>query len=174
MSSVRIRLSTLRFYTLQGIVAAMRVLFVCLGNICRSPAAEGIFKHLIGKHAVSGVYADSAGIGSWHVGQLPDSRMRRHGAAHGYLFNSHARQVTTSDFLNFDLIVAMDEDNARALRRMAGNNTAKIVMMADYLRNHPGQHDIPDPYYGDDRDFELVIELLEDACENLLKDISTT
>lgn len=146
----------------------MRVLFVCLGNICRSPAAEGIFKHLIKKHAVSDVYVDSAGIGSWHVGQLPDLRMRHHGATHGYTFNSRARQVTPADFLNFDIIVAMDEDNARALRHMAGSSTAKIVMMADYLRHHPGQRYIPDPYYGGDSDFELVIELLEDACENLL------
>lgn len=112
---------------------------------------------------------DSAGIGDWHVGQLPDNRMRRHGAAHGYRFDSRARQIERSDFARFDTIVAMDDDNRRALLRMAhgDDERRKVVEMASYLTAHAGQPDVPDPYYGGDRGFEWVIELLEDACRGL-------
>lgn len=96
------------------------VLFICLGNICRSPAAEGIMKAKVEeKGLASQFYIDSAAIGPWHVGQLPDSRMRRCGAAHGYCFDSHARQFDKSDFAKFDYIVVMDNDNYRAITRMA-------------------------------------------------------
>lgn len=129
------------------------VLFICLGNICRSPAAEGIMKAKVEeKGLASQFYIDSAAIGPWHVGQLPDSRMRRCGAAHGYCFDSHARQFDKSDFAKFDYIVVMDNDNYRAITRMAS---------------------VPDPYYGDESDFELVITLLEDALEGLIEEIIT-
>lgn len=96
------------------------VLFICLGNICRSPAAEGIMKAKVEeKGLASQFYIDSAAIGPWHVGQLPDNRMRRCGAAHGYCFDSHARQFDKSDFAKFDYIVVMDNDNYRAITRMA-------------------------------------------------------
>lgn len=147
-----------------------KILFVCLGNICRSPAAEGIMRAIVKEEGCeTDFYIDSAGLGSWHVGQLPDSRMRRQGAQHGYNFNSRARQVSTDDFHEFDLIVAMDDDNRRALQRMmdSSGGNATIVMMADYLTHHPGQRDIPDPYYGVQGDFERVIELLEDSCRGL-------
>ena len=116
---------------------------------------------------------DSAGIGGWHVGQLPDARMRRHGAAHGYRLDSRARQFVVADFDRFDIIVGMDNENMRALRRQARNKAdeAKLVCMADYLRHHPGQYTVPDPYYGGDKDFELVIELLEDACDSFLEEL---
>ena len=92
------------------------VLFICLGNICRSPAAEGIMKSLVEKAGLSDEFEiDSAGIGSWHVGQLPDSRMRKCGAEHGYRFDSHARQFQRSDFKRFDTIVVMDNENYRAM-----------------------------------------------------------
>lgn len=151
------------------------VLFICLGNICRSPAAEGIMKHLVEERGLSGEFLiDSAGIGGWHVGQLPDRRMRTHGAAHGYRFDSRARQFAKDDFGRFDRIVTMDDDNFSAVSRMAdtGADRRKVVRMADYFRRHPGRHDVPDPYYGGDRGFELVIGLLEDACEGLLDDIT--
>lgn len=151
-----------------------KLLFVCLGNICRSPAAEGIMKQLADQRGVGHrFYIESAGIGHWHVGQLPDPRMRRHGARHGYDFSSRARQFCSGDFDRFDLIIGMDEENIHDLQRKARNDNdrKKILLMADYLRHHPGQSTVPDPYYGNDSDFELVIELLEDACEGLLEEM---
>lgn len=152
------------------------VLFICLGNICRSPAAEGIMKAKVEeKGMASQFYIDSAAIGPWHVGQLPDSRMRRCGAAHGYCFDSHARQFDKSDFDKFDYIVVMDNDNYRAITRMASSDEEreKVVCMASYLRLHRGYTTVPDPYYGDESDFELVITLLEDALEGLIEEIIT-
>ena len=152
------------------------VLFICLGNICRSPAAEGIMKAKVEeKGLASQFYIDSAAIGPWHVGQLPDSRMRRCGAAHGYCFDSHARQFDKSDFDKFDYIVVMDNDNYRAITRMASSDEEreKVVCMASYLRQHRDYTTVPDPYYGDESDFELVITLLEDALEGLIEEIIT-
>lgn len=152
------------------------VLFICLGNICRSPAAEGIMKAKVEeKGLASQFYIDSAAIGPWHVGQLPDSRMRRCGAAHGYCFDSHARQFDKSDFAKFDYIVVMDNDNYRAITQMASSDEEreKVVCMASYLRLHRDYTTVPDPYYGDESDFELVITLLEDALEGLIEEIIT-
>ena len=116
---------------------------------------------------------DSAGIGNWHVGQLPDSRMRKSGAEHGYNFNSHARQFQKSDFKKFETIVVMDNENYRAITSMASSQADKdkVVRMADFLTNHREYTTVPDPYYGDYSDFELVITLLEDACQELLNSI---
>ena len=150
------------------------VLFICLGNICRSPAAEGIMKSLVEKEGMSDdFFIDSAAIGSWHIGQLPDSRMRKCGAEHGYRFDSHARQFQKSDFQHFDLIVVMDNENYRAITSMASSQADKdkVVRIADYLTHHREYTTVPDPYYGDYSDFELVIELLEDACQGLLDSI---
>lgn len=148
-----------------------RILFICLGNICRSPAAEGIMKALVESRGQTEKFRiDSAGIGGWHVGQLPDSRMRRYGAHRGYDFSSRARQFSHDDFARFDLIAVMDEENYEAITRRAQTTEEreKVVRMADYLTRHPQQATIPDPYYGGDKGFELVIELLEDACLGLL------
>ena len=150
------------------------VLFICLGNICRSPAAEGIMKSLVEKEGMSDdFFIDSAAIGSWHIGQLPDSRMRKCGAEHGSRFASHARQFQKSDFQHFDLIVVMDNENYRAITSMASSQADKdkVVRIADYLTHHREYTTVPDPYYGDYSDFELVIELLEDACQGLLDSI---
>lgn len=150
------------------------VLFICLGNICRSPAAEGIMKSLVEKEGMSDdFFIDSAAIGSWHIGQLPDSRMRKCSAEHGYRFDSHARQFQKSDFQHFDLIVVMDNENYRAITSMASSQADKdkVVRIADYLTHHREYTTVPDPYYGDYSDFELVIELLEDACQGLLDSI---
>ena len=128
-------------------------------------------KHLVEARGLDHTFLiDSAGIGRWHVGQLPDRRMRTCGARHGYQFDSRARQFCADDFGRFDLIVAMDDENRHDLLRQARSEAdrSKVVMMADYLRRHPAQRIIPDPYYGDERDFELVIALLEDACATLL------
>lgn len=114
---------------------------------------------------------DSAGIGPWHVGELPDRRMRRHGAQRGYDISSRARQVTRSDFEHFDYIFAMDDDNVRALDHIAGSghDRRKILCTADFMTRHPEHTTVPDPYYGDDSDFELALDLIEDACDGIIK-----
>ena len=125
------------------------VLFICLGNICRSPAGEGIMKSLVEKAGLQDEFEiDSAGIGIWHVGQLPDSRMRKCGAEHGYNFNSHARQFQKSDFKKFETIVVMDNENYRAITSMASSQADKdkVVRMAKErgvaVGAHPGYPDL--------------------------------
>lgn len=147
------------------------VLFICLGNICRSPAAEGIFKHLVEARGLGEQFEiDSAGIGPWHVGELPDRRMRQCGARHGYRFESRARQIRKTDFAHFDHIIVMDGDNYRAVCAMASSQEerGKVEYMTDYCKAHSDATSVPDPYYGGPRGFDLVIELLEDACQGLL------
>ena len=151
-----------------------RILFVCLGNICRSPAAEGILKAMVREEGREADFLiDSAAIGPWHVGQLPDPRMRRCGRRHGYQFDSRARQVSAADFDRFDMIMAMDDENYAALSRMAPTDEArrKIHKMSALLSAHPGVKAVPDPYYGNDSDFDWAVELLEDACRMLLSRI---
>lgn len=149
------------------------VLFICLGNICRSPAAEGIMKHLVKKRGLDNmIEVDSAGIGAWHVGEKPDRRMRIHGADHGYDFSSRARQIKHEDLELFDYIIVMDNENyhdVMALTRTK-EEREKVSMITDFCHHH-GHNAVPDPYYGSGREFELVIELLEDACDGLLKHI---
>lgn len=147
-----------------------KLLFICLGNICRSPAADGVMHALVQEaERTQEFYIDSAGIGDWHVGQLPDPRMRRHGAARGYDFSHRARQFRREDFDRFDHIYVMDEANYEAIMRLARNEEekAKVHMLADFLRTHASTV-IPDPYYGGDRDFEYALDLIEDACAALL------
>lgn len=151
-----------------------RILFICLGNICRSPAAEGIMLHIINNEGMGHLYqVDSAGLGGWHVGELPDPRMRRHGERHGYDFCSRARKFVPEDFDRFNIIVAMDQNNYDEIMSMARTpyDYSKIVTMASYLRHHPTFKSIPDPYYGGDHGFELVISLLEDACKGLFDEL---
>lgn len=149
------------------------ILFICLGNICRSPAADAIMRHLAaGSHWLS---IDSAGIGPWHVGQLPDSRMRQHGAQRGYHIDHIARQFDArTDFSRFDYIVVMDDDNYRSIARQARSpqERSKIVRMADHFVKYRGHDSVPDPYYGGGRDFELALDLIEDGCGGLLKWLS--
>lgn len=150
------------------------ILFVCLGNICRSPMAEEVFRqHVIKMGKEDEWIIDSAGIGAWHVGNLPDHRMRRAAASHGYELTMRARQVKSSDFDSFDYIVAMDEENVHDLQRVAADieKSKKILKMASFLSEHPGQHTIPDPYYGEEKDFHFVIELLEDSVKGLWEEV---
>ena len=151
-----------------------RILFICLGNICRSPAADGIMRHLVAERGLEDEFLiDSAGIGSWHVGQLPAYRVRQCGQRHGYVFDHRARQFSSKDFARFDYIAVMDQENYQDVARQATSpsDLQKIIRMSDYLRHHPGQRTVPDPYYGDTRDFEFALELLEDACEGLLESL---
>lgn len=152
------------------------ILFVCLGNICRSCTAEEIFRvkaTQAGK--VEQFDIDSAGLINYHEGELPDERMRRTAARYGYQLVHRSRPVCTADFERFDYIVAMDHKNHEKLERMASTpqQRNKIVLMANYLTAQKKNFTyIPDPYYGTARDFELVVELLEEACDELLRQVS--
>lgn len=147
-----------------------KVLFVCLGNICRSPAAEGIMRSILEERGLSERFElDSAGLYSGHAGELPDSRMRAHAVRRGYHLTHRSRPVRRSDFSDFDLIVGMDASNLSRLKGFAATaeEEAKIVGMASFCRRHPGWDHIPDPYYEGAEGFELVLDLLEDACQGL-------
>ena len=150
------------------------VLFVCLGNICRSPAAQAVMQRLVDERGLTDrFYIDSAGIGAWHIGDLPDKRMRVHARPRGYELTHRARQVQSGDFEDFDLIVGMDAGNVDDLRYKAATieQQDKVVMMGDYIRQYPNYDYVPDPYYEGSEGFELVLDLLEDACDNLLNRI---
>ena len=147
------------------------VLFVCLGNICRSPAAQAVMQHMVDERGLSDrFYIDSAGTGGWHIGDLPDKRMRVHARPRGYELTHRARKVQPCDFEDFDLIVGMDANNVDDLRYLAATieQQDKVVMMGDYIRRFPHHDYVPDPYYEGSEGFELVLDLLEDACDNLL------
>ena len=152
-----------------------KLLFVCLGNICRSPAAEGVFLHLIEEQGLSDHFVvDSAGTGSWHVGNKADPRMRAAAERRGIHLPSRARQIELDDFSRFDLVLTMDSDNLRnvqSLAKEASNNvTATIRPMLSYARSTE-LSDVPDPYYGGEQGFEHVLDLLEDACSGLIEEI---
>ena len=148
-----------------------KILFVCLGNICRSPGAEGVMKSLVKKKGKEGnFFIDSAGTYGGHSGALPDERMRRHAARRGYVLDSRARQFYASaDFAEFDMIIGMDDQNVADLRRLAltEEEKGKIFHMTDFCRHHPGVSEVPDPYYGGATGFDFVLDLLEDAVEGL-------
>ncbi len=150
-----------------------RVLFVCMGNICRSPAAEGVFLHQLALAGLAGSFeVDSAGTGSWHTGELADHRMRQAATARGLTLLSRARQITIDDLHRFDHILTMDADNLRQVRSLARglNHRARIEPLTTYSRGK-GPKDVPDPYYGGADGFEQVLDLLEDACAGLLESL---
>ena len=150
------------------------VLFVCLGNICRSPAAQAVMQRMVDERGLTECfYIDSAGLGSWHIGDLPDKRMRVHARPRGYELTHRARVVKSHDFEDFDLIVGMDASNVDELRYKAATieQQDKVVMMGDYIRQFPNYDYVPDTYYEGSEGFELVLDLLEDACDKLLNRI---
>ena len=174
----------------------VKILFVCLGNICRSPAAEGVFKHMLRQRGIPARFevdsdmvaeevevglphdrqhdrleADSAGTYGGHAGELPDPRMRSHAARRGYLLELRSRPVSPEDFEKFDLILGMDVYNIDTLRSMADSpeEAAKVKRVTDYCRHYPVDC-IPDPYYGGADGFENVLNILDDACEGIIED----
>lgn len=149
-----------------------RVLFVCLGNICRSPAAEGIMRDIVEREGEADRWEiDSAGTGRWHIGQLPDNRMRIHARRRGIELTHRCRQVTADDFSRFDLIIPMDSSNESDLRELAPSVEAqrRIVPMATFVSKAMRYDHIPDPYYEGAEGFELVLDLLEDGCRHLFE-----
>lgn len=150
-----------------------RILFVCLGNICRSPAAENIMNHLIEKAGVGdAIRCDSAGTSNYHIGDPPDPRMREVAFYRGLRMQGCARQFRPADFEDFDLILAMDRENYRDILNsdLEGRYQDKVRLICDYARHH-NDRDVPDPYYGGRAGFDRVLDLLFDACESLLDEI---
>jgi protein-tyrosine phosphatase len=150
-----------------------RVLFVCLGNICRSPAAEGVFAHLANVAGCADRFEiDSAGTGAWHVGEPADARMRAAAKHRGITLTSVARKVSAADFAHFDHILAMDRENLAALRRLApAEHRHKIRLYRDLDSEALGE-DVPDPYYGGDAGFEEVLDIVTRAGTALLAELT--
>ena len=148
-----------------------KVLFVCLGNICRSPIAEGIFAHLVRERGLEGRYlADSAGTGDWHRGQPPDPRAIAAAGKRGVHLPSVCRQVSKSDFQEFDLILAMDRNNQKDLNALCPPDLkGKIKLMRDFDNGRETGPDVPDPYYGGPYEFDTVFEMLNRCCSDLLE-----
>lgn len=152
---------------------AVSVLFVCMGNICRSPTAEGVFRRLLADAGLEGrVTVDSAGTHGYHIGAPPDRRAAAAAKARGFdLSGLRARRVVAGDFEAFDLIVAMDSDNLADLRAMAPEEgRAETRRLMDYSDGSHGP-DVPDPYYGGLNGFEVVLDMVEQACAGLLEDL---
>ena len=154
----------------------MRLLFVCLGNICRSPTAEGTMRALVQEAGLGRqVQLDSAGTGAWHVGEPPDRRATAAARARGIELHGAAREVTRTDFDDFDLVLAMDRSNMRALRRLAPSEEAreKVRLLREFDPASAGATDldVPDPYYGAAGGFDEVLDLVQAACAGLLDHI---
>ena len=150
----------------------VKVLFVCMGNICRSPAAEGVFIEYVRRAGHEElIRIDSAGTLDYHVGSLPDERMREVAATRGYKLQSRARQVRSEDIENFDLVLAMDHKNLNELVSLAGRPREHVRLLGSYLPDILRQvnaPEVPDPYYGGMAGFELVLDMIESACPALL------
>lgn len=148
----------------------IKILFVCMGNICRSPAAEGVMKALVNQNGFkSKFFIDSAGTIDYHEGELPDPRMIEAASERGYDLDHKARQIKNSDLENFDYIITMDDDVHKSVLRLDPQKKYhhKIFKMTDFLTSLKSD-EVPDPYYGTSKDFDYVLDLLEDASKGLL------
>jgi len=151
----------------------IKILFVCLGNICRSPSGEAVMNALIERNNLRDrIACDSAGTIAYHTGEPADARMQKHAIKRGYNLTSIARQIKLNDFERFNYIIAMDRDNYRNILALdvEGKYKDKVKLMMNFAIEH-SDNDVPDPYYGGEQGFEYVLDLLEDACLGLLKHI---
>ncbi|GAB5404266.1 MAG: low molecular weight protein-tyrosine-phosphatase [Aureliella sp.] len=148
------------------------VLFVCLGNICRSPAAEGVLQSLIDQRNLADlVFVDSAGTSSYHIGEPADKRMRAAAKNRSIELTSRSRMVSSRDLTKFDLVIAMDRSNYRELEAMvSGAGRGNVRLLSDYLEGD-WPDEVPDPYYGGDEGFEQVLDMLAAACPVLLDEL---
>jgi protein-tyrosine phosphatase len=154
----------------------MKILFVCMGNICRSPTAEGVMRSLLRERGLEDEIAiDSAGLGSWHVGAPPDARATEAAARRGITLEGEARQVRPRDFDDCDLLLVADRENLRDLQRLAPDEASrrKIRLLREFDPASSGSADleVPDPYYGGPGGFEEVLDLVDAACRGLLEEI---
>lgn len=149
-----------------------RILFVCLGNICRSPSGENVMRYLVEEESLTGDFEiDSAGTEGWHTGNPPDARMTAAARKRGIPMRGSARQVVPGDFSHFDWIFAMDRSNHENLaevRECCSDPTARLVLFCDFCEEH-SEAEVPDPYYGGAEGFEKVLDLLEDGCGAFLR-----
>jgi protein-tyrosine phosphatase len=149
----------------------VRICFVCLGNICRSPTAEAVMRHLVAQEGMDDrVEVDSAGTGDWHVGAPPDGRACAVGEARGIPLSGHARQFTAKDFGRYEHVIAMDRSNRDDLLGMARTpaERSKVRLLRSFDASAPPDADVPDPYYGGPRGFDEVFDICERACRGLL------
>ncbi|MDX1978203.1 MAG: low molecular weight protein-tyrosine-phosphatase [Pseudanabaenaceae cyanobacterium bins.68] len=154
----------------------LKILFVCLGNICRSPAAENIMNNLIQQNQLQDlIECDSAGTAGYHIGSPPDSRMSAAAHRRGLKFVGAARQFSRQDFAKFDLILAMDQANYRNILALDPGDQFgdKVKMMCTYCTKY-SDREVPDPYYGGEQGFEYVLDLLDDACKGLLAELKSS
>ncbi|HET6830302.1 MAG TPA: low molecular weight protein-tyrosine-phosphatase [Solirubrobacterales bacterium] len=153
----------------------MRILFLCLGNICRSPTAEGVLRQRLRDAGLGDVDVESAGTGSWHIGHPPDDRAAAAALTRGITLDSRAQRLEPSDFDRFDLILAMDRDNVAEAQAVAPSPdaAAKLRLFREYdpIAVAAGELDVPDPYYGGDDGFEDVLDMIERACDGLIAEI---
>jgi protein-tyrosine phosphatase len=152
----------------------VKLLFVCMGNICRSPTAEGVMRHLLREEGLEDeIVIDSAGTGAWHVGNPPDRRATAAARARGIALEGAARQVRPSDFEDFDLLLVADRENLADMRAIAPDEEAraKVRLLRSFDPAAHGDLDVPDPYYGGPDGFEDVLDLIEAACRGLLAEI---
>jgi len=151
----------------------VNVLFVCLGNICRSPLAEGIFLDLIEKRGLQAIIScDSSGTGSYHIGELPDKRTRKNAELNGIKLTHHARKFVVQDFYEFDFIIPMDESNLKNINSLKPHDSkAEIFLMREFDTKEKNKN-VPDPYYGNAEEFEEVFQILNRCCTNFLRFIN--
>jgi protein-tyrosine phosphatase len=154
----------------------MRILFVCMGNICRSPTAEGVMRRLVAEAGLEDrIEVDSAGTGGWHAGEPPDARATAAARGRGTTLEGAARQVTVDDFERFDLVLAMDGSNLHELRQLAPDDAARartrLLREFDPASAGAVDLDVPDPYYGGPRGFDTVLDQVEAACRGLLDEV---
>lgn len=151
--------------------STVKVCFVCLGNICRSPLAQGVFEALVKEEGLQDrIIISSAGVSAWHVGNPPDGRMQQTARDHGINLNSRARQFQSSDFQQMDLVLAMDHSNLSALKQMSTEPELqdKLFLFRSFDPQHNNDLEVPDPYYGGSKGFEAVYQIVDRTCPKVL------